>query len=145
MIRPLNVLFLLADGSHGRLVSLSRETGDYFTLVERRNGKLRRKGPPVMVFQRFGQGHDTAELGAGGAARGEADFIASLAGEAAQLAKEGGLSGIALIALPRTLAQLEHCLPPTVTVVGRLAKDLTKVRDHDLAAWRRQVRPPAEA
>lgn len=145
MIRPLNVLFILADAGHGRLVSLSRVTGDYFTVAEHRNGKPPRKGEPVAVFQRFGAGRHTSEQGGGATERAEADFIRRLAEEAADLSKQGGFTGVALVALPRTLARLRRCLPPTVTVMGELAKDLTKVRDHDLAAWLRDVRPATEA
>ena len=51
MIRPLNILFLIADAGHARLVSLSRETGDYRTLERLR---------PLAVFD------VTEAVGAGG-------------------------------------------------------------------------------
>ena len=69
MIRPLNILFLIADAGHARLVSLSRETGDYRTLVERHSGKPPRKGEPVAVFQSFGHGRHTTQPHGGGAER----------------------------------------------------------------------------
>lgn len=141
MIRPLNLLFVLADAGHGRLVGLSRVTGDYFTIVAHLADKPPRKGEPTAVFQSFGEGLDTTEQGDGAVVRAEQDFVRVIAAEAVQVMEQGGFAGIALVAPPRTLAMLKRFLPSNVAVMGELAKDLTKVRDHDLAAWLAHVRP----
>lgn len=140
MIRPLNILFLIADAGHARLVSLSRETGDYRTLVERHSGRPPRKGEPVAVFQSFGHGRHTTQPHGGGAERSEAEFLDDIAAEAADLAGKGGFYGLALVAPARVLSALRERVPANM-LAGELAKDLTKVRDHDLAAWLRDVRP----
>lgn len=140
MIHPLNTLFVLADAGHARLVSRSHETGDYFTLLERRNDKPQRQRSPGVVFQRFGYGRSTTDHGEG--PRSEAKFIRALAQEAAAIAQGGRFVGIALVAPPRIINLLRRCLPPSAKINGELAKDLTKVRDHDLAPWLRDLSAP---
>ena len=138
-MRPQKVLFLIADGGRARLVQRSAETGGYVTLKELSAPRARRSGEKVAVFQSFGFGRSTTEPSPDARARSNADFLKEVGRLATDTAAAGGCDGLVLVAPARLMKTLRLSVKG-VTVIGELAKDLTKTPNHELAGWLR----PAE-
>lgn len=134
-------LFVLADGGRARLVERVAATGALRTFHEldgaRRLAAVRREArssPGVRSIQ--------SATGAGHTTGGEAPYRqakAAFAGEAVlaacEEAKARGSVGLVLVAPAPILAAMRAATPPSVSILGMLAKDLTKTPDHDLDHW----------
>lgn len=139
MPKRLQTLFVIADGSRARWVKRSAATGDLVTVNELKADPLRAPphGPPGVVFDsQTGRGsglRDRSEP----ARRGRARFARELAQGLNALASERGMGRLVVIAPARTLREVLDGLSEEAQpkLAGTLAKDLTKVADHDLTPW----------
>lgn len=132
MTKPLRTLFLIADGGCARWVARDNETGDFRTLRERHAHDHAAHAYSGAVFESAtGERHGVREPHE--SARRNAEMFA--AEVAARL--DGVDERLVIVAPPRMLNAIEAALPAAARkqLAGRLAKDLTKVADHDLARW----------
>ncbi len=107
---PNKLLFVLTDGGHARLVERSPETGHFVTLEEIGN-------------------HDTNPR------HDKTVFVAQVAKRANEVVRQQMLEGVVLAAPQRLIGPLRDAFMQGPAVVEAVAKDLTKVADHDLGAW----------
>lgn len=107
---PNKLLFVLTDGGRARLVERSAETGHFVTEEEIGN-------------------HDTDPR------HDKLAFVAQVARRAAEVVRGKGLEGVVLAAPQRLIGPLRNAFNHGPAVVEAMAKDLTKVADHDLSAW----------
>jgi protein required for attachment to host cells len=139
MVRKL--LYVVTDGGRARFVEQSPETGDFRTIETLDHmpelRQLREEllaSPPPRAFEsasplRHGMGPE------GHVRRSKEAFMAEVAGRAAETAGRLGLEGVVLAAPSRLMGALRDALAKGIVIAGTLDKDLTKVPDHELAAW----------
>lgn len=134
MIKPLRTSYLVADGRRARLVERDGETGDFRTLREFHHSERVSHAYSGTVFESVGgQRHGVREPNE--PARREAEaFAREIADDMDGLAPR-----VVLVAPARMLKAIEDALPAEVRarLAGKIAKDLTKVADHDLHQWLR--------
>lgn len=141
MTRHPKILFVLADGSRARLVRRSPETHDFVTVREIDGGGHLREAHVKAKSHPSGRSFQSASptrsaVGADDPYRQvKMDFMGQIAEAARTLAAEDGSAGVVLIATQRLLPELRRDVGTGMRVLGQLAKDLTKVPDHELAAW----------
>ena len=135
------IIYVLADGSRARLVRRSPDTGAFVTVSEI-DGKGRLSEVRAWAKSHAaGRSHES-----GSAARSavgpedpyrqvKAEFMATTAGDAQQLAADGAYEGVVLVATRRLLPVLRKEVGSHMVVLNELAKDLTKVPDHELPTW----------
>ena len=136
MRSPRKILFVLADGGRARLVEQSADTGAYVTLTEMAAPRPRRSGVKVAVFQSFGHGRSTTEPSPDAPARSDAAFLKDVGRLAVETATETGCEGVVLVAPARLMSSLRRSVKGA-TVIGELAKDLTKTPNYELGEWLR--------
>jgi len=135
------ILFVLADGSRARLVLRSHETGDFVTLREIDGGGELREVRAWAHGHPAGRSHESASPSRSAVGpedpyrQVKADFMAQVADAARIVTAEHGEAGVVLVATRRLLPILRREIGSGVRVLGQLAKDLTKVPDHELPAW----------
>ena len=140
MIKPLRTQFVVVDGARARWVRRSDETRDFVTENEiKAEPKAPTGGPQGVVFDRAGGAPHAVEPRHG--ALQEDGFVARVAEALNQQAERGAFDRLAIVAPTRTLGALREALAPAARerLAGTLAKDLTKVADHDLARWLRPL------
>ena len=142
MPRHHNILFVLADGGRARLVRRSSETGDYVTVREIDGGDRIKEVRAWMRTHPAGRSQES-----GGTSRRSAvgpedpyrqvktEFMAKAAAAAKDFGAEHACEGVVLVATRRLLPILREQFASGPKVLNRLAKDLTKVPDHELPAW----------
>ena len=132
MTKPLKTCFLIADGRHARWVARDHETGALRTVREMHaHDKAAHAYAGGVVESATGHRHGGREPHE--PARRQADaFAAEVARALADVSER-----LVLVAPARVLNAIEADLPAPAQarVAGRLAKDLTKVPDHELARW----------
>lgn len=136
MTKPLRTFFVIADGGHARFVARDPETGDFHTVRElRAGGKAAHAYSGGTVEGATGHRHGTREPHEPARQAAEA-----FAGEIAAALKDGA-ERLVVVAPARMLGALRDKLPGGARerLAGELAKDLTKVPDHDLGAWLRPL------
>jgi protein required for attachment to host cells len=134
------LLFLLADGTHARLIERST-FGDFATFQEIDGAgelntvrALMRQDPPGRGFESYGTARHAV---------GQEDpyrstklaFADSVAAEAQKQARAHGADGVVLVAPARLLPVMKRRSAGGIKVVATLAKDLTKTPDEDLERW----------
>lgn len=136
-----NFLIVLTDGGRARLVERSQTTGDFVTIETidhmRELRRLRhqvRARPPVRTFgsfsmQRHGVGKEDPFRPAKEA------FMTDVARRAARAVWRRKFDGVVVAAPPRLIGVLRRRLGRRTLVAEVVGKDLTKVSDHELAAW----------
>ncbi|HEX6859634.1 MAG TPA: host attachment protein [Caulobacteraceae bacterium] len=132
MIKPLKTSYLIADGRHARWVERDHETGDFRTLRELHHRDHGAHAYSGSVFESAGgQRHGVREPHEPARRAAEA-FAAEIGAAAGDLADR-----VVLVAPARMLNEIEDALPPAIRarVAETIAKDLTKVADHDLRRW----------
>lgn len=147
-MQHLNMLYVLADGAHARLVERSRETGDFVTFAEidgqgRLKGlrrELRANSPFASQQSGTPQRHDTH--GADYERQAKEAFVQEVADRAAEIARNKGYQGVFVAAPARLLepmrARLAH---HKAHILGSLDRDLTKAPDATLPKWLDHVLP----
>ncbi|HEX6866383.1 MAG TPA: host attachment protein [Caulobacteraceae bacterium] len=132
MPRPLHTRFVIADGARARLVERDHETGDFHTLRELHAHNKAVHGYSGGVVERATGHHHGAREPHEPARRRAQAFAAEIAA-----AVEKGGERLVIVAPARVLGAIEAALPPQARkqLAGTLAKDLTKVADHDLSRW----------
>ena len=139
MTKPLRTQFVVVDGARARWIRRSDETRDFVTENEIKAPPRRPSGGPEgVVFDRAGGGRHTVE----GRDQSEKDAFAARVVEALNdQAERGAFERLAIVAPARTLGRLREDLSPVARqkLSRTLAKDLTKVPDHDLAKWLRPL------
>ena len=147
-MQHLNMLYVLADGAHARLVERSRETGDFVTFAEMdgqgRLKDLRRelRANSGFASQQSGtpQRHDVH--GADYERQAKEAFVQEVADRAAEIAKDKGYAGVFVAAPGRLLEPLRSRLAhQKAHVAGALERDLTKAPDATLPKWLDHVLP----
>ena len=135
------IIFVLADGAHARLVQHSPETGDYVTVREIDGDKGIQEVRAWMKSHPAGRTHDATSSSRSGVGpedpyrQVKADFMATTAAAAKEMDSDGAYEGFVLVATRRLLPILRKHFAPGTRVLNELAKDLTKVPDHELPAW----------
>lgn len=107
---PNKLLFVLTDGGKARLVERSVETGHFVTVETIGN-------------------HDTNPR------HDKVAFVEEVAHRAIEVVRKKGLEGVVLAAPQRLVGPMRDKFHHGPAVVEALAKDLTKVADHDLTTW----------
>jgi len=131
MTRPLRTCFVIADGARARLVARDHDTGDFRTLRDlHAHDKAAHAYSGGVVESATGHRHGMREPHEPARRQAEA-FAARVAAEL------GDDERLVIVAPARVLNAIEKALPKDVSdrLAGTLAKDLTKVADHDLARW----------
>lgn len=132
MTKPLRTCFVIADGRHARWVSRDHETGALRTVRELHSHDKAAHAYSGAVFE-SATGHRHGGREPHEPARREAEaFAAEIAGALHDIAER-----LVIVAPARVLKAIEAELsaPARARLAGRLAKDLTKVADHDLGKW----------
>jgi len=141
MTKPLRTQFVVVDGARARWVRRSDETHDFVTENEiKAPPKAPTGGPQGVVFERAGGGRHAIEQGHGKGQKKDS-FVVRVAEALNHQAEHGDFDRLAIVAPARTLNALREELSPAARerLAGALAKDLTKVADHDLAKWLRPL------
>lgn len=115
------LLYVIADGGHVRYVE--RSADEDFVTIER----AEHAGAPMSHHHHTEAGEHT-----------HADhvaFAAAVAKHAAALAAEHRMLGVVVCAPQRLVGVLREHVAAAATVAGEVAKDLTKVPDHELRQW----------
>jgi protein required for attachment to host cells len=150
MSRPLNLIFLIADGAHARLVART-ETGDFAAFKELNDhGGLKHMRD---VVRRSPAGRSVESVGGARHAVGPEDvlieaketFARSAAEEACRQVRDRRAGGLILVAPARLLPVLRHAAEGKVPVVAALAKDLTKTPADKLHSWLTPLELEAQA
>jgi len=134
-------LYLLADGGHARLVEKVAETGAFRTFREmngeRRLSAVRRAAhstPAVRSVQSAdGSAHTTGREAPYRQAK--AAFAGDAVRQACAVARERESDGLILVAPAQILRAMKEATPPSIAILGMLAKDLAKTPDHELDRW----------
>lgn len=132
MTKPLKTCFVIADGRHARWVLRDHETGALHTVHElHAHEKAAHAYSGAVIESATGHRHGGREPHEPARRRAKA-FASELAGELGAVRDR-----LVIVAPARVLKAIEAELPyPARTrLAGRLAKDLTKVPDHDLGRW----------
>ncbi len=137
-----NILFVLADGGHARLVSHAPQNGDYVTVREIDGSKGIKEVRAWMRTHPAGRSQESGGTSRRSAVGPEdpyrqvkADFMARVAEATKALDAERAHVGVVLVATRRLLPILREQFASGPKVLNQLAKDLTKVPDHELPAW----------
>lgn len=141
MTKPLETQFIIADGAHARWVRRA-EGGADFTTVHEIHDEPRAHGEQLGVAFESAAGRRSGIEEKDSAAHAhQAKFAERVAREIKAQAGSGGIERLAIVAPPRTLAEIRRHLPPDILelLVGTLDKDLVKVPDHELAHWLRPL------
>jgi protein required for attachment to host cells len=140
MTKPLRTQFVVVDGARARWIRRSDETRDLVTDNEIKAApKAPTGGPQGVVFERAGGGRHAVEQGRG--VHEQDPFVLRVAEALNQQAERGAFERLAIVAPARTLNALREELAPAARdrLARSLAKDLTKVPDHDLDRWLRPL------
>ena len=133
MTHPLKTLFVIADGSRARWVRRSETADDFVTVEEMKAGDAGDDDPQGQ--HAHGNEPETAHK-----AR-RAAFAREVAAALNAQAGRQGFIRLAVVAPAHTLGDIKGGLNTTTRALlaGELAKDLTKVPDHELATWLRPL------
>ncbi|MFI4974975.1 MAG: host attachment protein [Caulobacterales bacterium] len=144
-------LFIIADGAHARLVARSPDTGDFVTLREldgSRDLDILRAELRASPAGRS-QNSTSASRSAVGPVESFRDakehFVCAVADLAAEHFADRAPNGMVVVAPARLIGVMLERLEGRVEITGRLAKDLTKVPNHELAAWLAKFETPVRA
>jgi len=142
MTKPLKTQFVIADGGRARWVRRSDQADDFVTVKELKADKVvLAGGAPGAVFE--SSTSRSSGLGEPGKLAKEqgAIFAAELAEALNAEASRDAYDRLALVAPARILSAIGRGLsgPAKARLANSLAKDLTKVPDHELGAWLRPL------
>jgi len=142
MTKALRTQFVIADGARARWVLHSDETHDFVTVRElKSDAGPPAAGPAGVVFENSsGRGSGVRELQDASQRRRE-HFAVEVAAALDQEAAKDGFQRLALVAPSRMLNAIRERLsgPARAKLAACLAKDLTKVPDHELGPWLREL------
>lgn len=142
MSKPLRTQFVIADGGRARWVTRHEGAHDFVTVRELKADKVvLAGGAPGVVFE--GSGSRRAGLGEPGklAKAQGAMFAAELAEALNAEASRDAYDRLAIVAPARILGAISKGLsgPAKARLANSLAKDLTKIPDHELGQWLRPL------
>lgn len=135
MSHPPKTQFLIADGARARWIV--RRASDFVTLREQAARPRRREHPQGVVFSSAAGQRFNIEARDDSARRDKARFAEEIAAAINAHDAAGGFDRLVIVAPARVLAVIADHLTTSARgkFIGSLAKDLTKVPDHELAAW----------
>jgi len=142
MTKPLRTQFVIADGGRARWVRRSERADDFVTVKELKADKVEfAGGAPGAVFE--SSTSRSSGLGEPGKLAKEqgAVFAAELAEALNADAERDAFDRFVLVAPARILSAIGKGLsgPAKARLANSLAKDLTKVPDHELGQWLRPL------
>jgi len=142
MTKPLRTQFVIADGGRARWVTRSERADDFVTVRELKADKVEFAGrAPGAVFE--SSTSRSSGLGEPGKLAKEqgAVFAAEVAEALNADAERDAYDRLALVAPARILSAISKGLsgPAKARLANSLAKDLTKVPDHELGQWLRPL------
>ncbi len=138
-MRQTRIGFLIADGEHARLVERDPDTRAYRTIwalgaESRPHGATVHDEPPTRVHESVGSARHAVTPKTDPHVKAKAEFAHEAARAADAAAAQAGCQTVVLVAPTRLLPEFRAAL-----TTGRdagsafdLAKDLVKIRDHDL-------------
>jgi protein required for attachment to host cells len=141
MTKPLRTQFVVADGSRARWVRRNETDHDFHTFREQHAKAEARGGPQGVVFESStGRRATVTERDTAVKAR-QGRFPEEIAKAINAAVEAGEVDRLALVAPTRTLAAITRRLTGAAQalVCGSLAKDLSKVGDHELGHWLRSL------
>lgn len=135
MPHPLNTQFIVADGARARWIV--RRAHDFVTQREQAAGPKRHTHPQGVVFASASGQRFNVEARDGAVRSEKAKFAEEVAAAINQGDVAGDFERLVIVAPARVLRVIVDHLTTSARskFVGSLAKDLTKVPDHELAAW----------
>lgn len=135
MPHPLKTQFLVADGARARWIV--RRADDFVTLREQTAQPQRRRHPQGVVFASAAGQRFNVEARDDAMRRDKARFAEEIATAINDHDAAGDFDRLVIVAPARVLSVIADHLTTSARgkFIGSLAKDLTKVPDHELAAW----------
>ena len=129
--------FILADGYRARWVKRASPTGDFVTVQDLHNGTEKPVRRPAGKVYESSTGRGFTVAHADAAAKRRAQFAEILAASVNEEVDHAGIRRLAIVAPPRMLSEITQRLSARArsSLSRTLAKDLTKVPDHELGAW----------
>lgn len=136
-----NLVYLLVDAAHARVVRRSAESGRFVTIGRMQGedaldqARARRRG------ERPGRAFESANAGRHAVGREDAyrrakeSFAAEVGRQLGDVLNEPDVEGVVLAAPPRLLRAVRRSLPTHTNVVAEIGKDLIKTPDDELDAW----------
>lgn len=140
-MNPVATQFIIADGARARLVKRAGDAGDFTTTREL---KADRRAPEKMkgvVFDSSTHRSYGVESRADAVRAHKTAFAREVAEAINTEASHEALGRLAIVAPARTLSAITAHLSAAAKskLAGTLAKDLTKVPDHELKDWLRPL------
>jgi protein required for attachment to host cells len=135
------LIYLLADGAHARFVQRSPATGAFVTVRSMLGERELRQVRDEQRDEPAGRSFESASAARHGVGREDVyrrakeAFARKAAGALDEVLAEHPAEGVVLVAPRRLLGALRMGVPPGTRIAAEIGKDLTKARDHDLAAW----------
>jgi protein required for attachment to host cells len=141
MTRPLRTHFVIADGAHARWVERAHDADDFVT-IRVLNAEAHHRHPPTGVSFDSASGRPSNIEPRMSATDHERDRFAAQVAEAINLqAVDAAYDRLSIVAPARVLAAInKHLTAAASRKLGKtIAKDLTKVPDHQLKSWLRPL------
>ena len=140
MIGNQRTCYLVIDTLRARLVRRRSEDGSYITIetlspsTVDRPGRLDRDQPPARIHESVGAAHHAIEMRLNVRARAQVAFAKEVFAHLKGLLHEGTFETIVLVAPARMMSLLIQQMDSELeaALIGKLAKNLTKVPDYKL-------------
>jgi protein required for attachment to host cells len=141
MTKPLKTHFVLADGAHARWVERSHDADDFVTIRELKGEAHYRGAPTGVSFDSHSGRPSNIEPRTSQASHERDRFAAEVAEAINAQAVDATYDRLSIVAPARVLAAIKkHLTGAASRKLGKtIAKDLTKVPDHQLKAWLRPL------
>ena len=142
MTKPLKTHFLIADGAHARWVERSHDAADDFVTIKELKAEPHYRMAPTGVSFDSSSGRPSNIEPRTSVASHERDKFAAEVAEAINLkAADATYDRLSIVAPARVLAAIKkHLTAAASHKLGKtVAKDLTKVPDHELKTWLRPL------